>query len=185
MGRDRIRDGIIVMGEPTARQQRIAAHARHIPNPSKLKAGPISDKNASTTQEPATSPAIEALNIRRLEILAQNPEADILRALPATFRKRLKTPYAGNPRLLEQEAMGEQLDTIETILMRFQARAICEALRNQIQIIIRDNPSLARVILGSLQYDIDEDLATKRPSHCDARSNHFRAILTKFQPAKR
>ena len=184
MGRIRVRDGLLVMGEPGARKQRIAEHAKHVPNPNKMAvATQVWDGTLFPAPELTTSPAMKAMDERRLIILAEARKQESLHVLPLNFQKQLISPIAGALRPIEEAALSEKLDTIEFMMLRFQARARCEILRLRLQEVVLEDGPLARLILAEIRYDIyDETPRTLRPISCDERSVHYEEVISKFLP---
>lgn len=185
MGRSlRVRDGLLIRGEPGGRKQRIARHARHDPNPNKLVVSkPQWDGVLFPPPEAVTSPAMKAMDVRRREILGEAVRLNVLGELSVGYQKRLQTQFTGSPQPLEEAAMSEGLDTIEFIMQRLQARANCELLRLKLQQAVITGGPLAKFIEPNVRYDLNEETPrTLRPSTCDERSAHYREAIAKCMP---
>jgi len=186
VGRIRVRDGVLVRGEPSARKKRIAEHAKHEPNPNKLVISkPQWDGVLFPPPEAVTSEAMKEMDVRRKEILSEAVRLNILGNLSPGYQERLQTRFTGSPRPLEEEAMGEGLDSIQYVMLRLKARAECELLRLKLQQAVITGGPLAKFIELNVRYDLNEETPrTLRPSSCDERSAHFKEAIAKYLPQR-
>gem|GEM_PF-2337042 len=186
MGRSlRVRDGLLIRGEPGGRKQRIAKHAKHEPNPNKLVVSkPQWDGVLFPPPEAVTSPAMKEMDVRRKEILDEAVRLDIFGELSEGYQKRIQTRFTGSPHPAEEEAMGDELNTIEFMMQRYQARAECELLRLKLQQAVITGGPQARFIERNVRYDLNEETPRMlRPSTCDERSAHYREAIAKYLPS--